>query len=469
MKYSLSGKIAFLFTVFTVVIVIFFSTVMVALIRHSLQVKKENEILQSIHTITVQLQKGEWDFSLPFYVLYTVFDTEKNILATNDPFIPLLKKTEPGKTKRFFEKQYFIDDDLNVLYAQSELLLTVNENTSKVYIQTALDMSQDTTDAFIASLPVFFVLCGIPLLCISWISAKLITARMLLPIQKITQEASDISSANLHLRLDETGAKDELAELSHTFNQLFARLENDFKRQQRFTSDVSHELKTPLAVILGYTDLLRRWGKNDSAVLDEAISALYDEGQSMKKLIDDLLFLSRTELPAVQYYTECINVKPLLEKIRNDIIVLCANVQVQLCCEDNARIYTNESALKQIIRILCDNALLYSTAPAYIYICFEDCKIGTEKQAHFIVADKGHGIPEESLPHIFDRFYRADESRNRLSGGSGLGLAIAQSLSHTLGALIRVESGKDIPIMYFKNIQDCSTETFSTVFYITFR
>ncbi len=296
-----------------------------------------------------------------------------------------------------------------------------------------MDMDLDDTDLMLQRMPFIFLLCSLPLLILSCITALLISAHILLPVKKIITQAREISSEHLDRRLDESGADDELKELARTFNALFARLEKDFERQKRFTSDAAHELKTPIAVITGYTDMLCRWGKDDPAVLNEALGVLRRESRSMASLTEDLLTLARAENSlSVKYEKATVPLRPFFDQIRKDFSVIAPEARITVQCGQQAVLQTNAEALKQVLRIIIRNSIAYSTPPADITVSFSDSTL--------TVSDKGRGIPEKDLPRIFDRFYRTDESRNRATGGSGLGLSIAKAVTEKMGASIRAES-----------------------------
>ncbi|MBO6100260.1 MAG: HAMP domain-containing protein [Spirochaetaceae bacterium] len=187
--------------------------------------------------------------------------------------------------KRLIEKNYYTDGDLNILY--------LSIPSGSLNIQTSLNMDVDSIDKLLTKLPKVMLFFAIPLLIISFLTAKFLSSRMLRPVADITRTANEISASQLDKRIPEPDSKDELQELAKTFNRLFARLQQDFERERRFTSDVSHELRTPLAVLLGHLDLLRRWGKTDTNVLDNSLETLYSETKSMQSLVENLLLLSR--------------------------------------------------------------------------------------------------------------------------------------------------------------------------------
>ena len=364
----------------------------------------------------------------PYYMSYAVFGTVNNeiiVLGTNDPYLPILPVTSAGKTERYFKKSYYVDGDLNILYTSMQV--------GNVFLQTSVNMDVDSVDSLLSKLPFIVLLSLVPILLVSFFTARFLSARMLKPVTDITKTANEISASNLDRRIPESDSKDEIHALARTFNSLFARLQADFDRERQFTSDVSHELRTPLAVLLGHVDLLRRWGKSDPKILDESLETLHSEIKSMQSLVENLLLLSRSErqAPAEKLI---IKMKLFLEKIIDDMHFVSPEVQFELVCPEDAVLLTNPDILTQILRILITNSIRYSPAPAFISLCYNSQK----KQLS--VLDKGHGISAEDLPHIFERLYRSDKSRNHKTGGSGLGLAIAKILVKNIDARIWAES-----------------------------
>lgn len=461
-RFSLSTQIAIAFGVLTFVIVVGFSVLVTTFLRTAVLSQKSNELIENSQRIVEELKKNEnysqmlsmidelgsntgvayqqfqdsFDLvdritrqaGLPYYVSYAVYYmTDKNpvYLGTNDPFLPLLAPADLTEPVRHYERNYYSDGDLNIL------CMTISAGI--MYIQTSVNMEGDSVDKLLLKLPIIVLFLSFPLMIISFFTAKYLAARMLRPVAEITRTANEISASNLDRRIPESNAKDEIHSLARTFNCLFMRLQTDFDRERRFTSDVSHELRTPLAVLSGHLDVLRRWGRNDPVVLTESLETLYRETQLMHALVENLLLLSRSERkePAEKLF---IKLYPLLKKIIDDMMIVTPDVQFELNCRADERLFTNPEILIQILRIIVSNSISYSKAPARIIFTYRP------DTRELITKDFGYGIEEKDLPHIFERLYRADESRNHKTGGSGLGLAIAQTLAGNIGATIRAES-----------------------------
>lgn len=267
------------------------------------------------------------------------------------------------------------------------------------------------------------------------ISSRILANRMTRPIQQMTRTMSDIQSSGQFKRLPlEEGSKDELKTMGQTFNRMMDLLESNFERQERFVSDASHELKTPLTIIESYASLLQRRGKERPEVFDEAVEAILSESVRMREMTEQLLLLAKQP--------EQWNVQ--LERV--DITRLAMDstrafreaYHREVRCVDPGPIWaiSDESKLKQLLFILLDNARKYSEDSIEVRL---EAK-GQECQIRIV--DTGIGMREDELEKVFDRFYRVDPARTRSLGasGSGLGLSLAKELAGAVGARIELSS-----------------------------
>ncbi|MDR1064811.1 MAG: HAMP domain-containing histidine kinase [Oscillospiraceae bacterium] len=254
-----------------------------------------------------------------------------------------------------------------------------------------------------------------------------------------------INAARLDTRIDIDGTQRELRELAAAINGMLDRVNEAYLAQVRFVSDASHELRTPIAVIQGYASMLDRWGKNDEKTLQESIDAIRAETDSMKALVEQLLFLARGENHTIQLEPSEFDLSELAEEITQEARLIDPAHEFRVSASP-VIISADRPLIKQAARILIDNAIKY-TDPGGLITVRASSDGG---YAALSVTDTGVGIPAELLPKIFDRFVRADESRARSSGGAGLGLAIAKWIVSRHGgymdALSRVGAGTRITI-----------------------
>ena len=279
------------------------------------------------------------------------------------------------------------------------------------------------------------------ILLIQYGAGKRRARRLLQPLENISRSARALSEA---ARLDpeklhqlesaiagvstltpearlRTGDK-ELQGLEKAINDLLARMHESYREQSRFVSDASHELRTPIAVIQGYADMLQRWGRSDEKVLDEGIDAIRTETAHMKTLVEQLLFLARGDNGRTRLTVEDMDLKAMMEELYEEYRMIHPDRQWRLDAPVSAPVRGDAALLKQAARILTDNAVRYTDKDAAITL-----RAGMKEQRPFFeVQDNGIGISREDLAHIFDRFFRSDPARNRATGGTGLGLAIAK-------------------------------------------
>lgn len=264
-----------------------------------------------------------------------------------------------------------------------------------------------------------------------------LTDKALAPVAAITRKARRISSSNLNERIDVLNHEDELGQLATVLNDLLNRLQQAFESQRQFMADAAHELNTPLAILRAHwEDELDNpqvpQGLKEKMVHDvETISR-------MNRLINNLLFLSRTESHGVRFDSSPLSLSKLVRDVLADAQVL-ATMKGQDLQADNLtkiEILGDRDRLYQLFFNLVDNAIKYSDPNGKIRVTLSS----DENNAIFSVRDNGPGIPADNLPHIFDRFYRVNKDRSRKTGGSGLGLAICRMIAEAHHGSIDAES-----------------------------
>jgi heavy metal sensor kinase len=262
--------------------------------------------------------------------------------------------------------------------------------------------------------------------------------RALQPVDAITRAAQSIGIENLSQRLEVPAAGDELQRLSETWNNMLERLEAAVKRLSQFTADASHELRTPITLIRATAELtLRR--ERSAETYREALRHIIDESDRTTRLIEDLLLLARADagLPALPL--DRVELTPLVRDVCEQGQLLAQARQLEISSEAPEQpvyVDANDPALRRLLLLLVDNAVKYTPAGGRITL-----SVGMEPSgATVTVRDTGIGIPDTALPHVFDRFYRVDESRNREAGGMGLGLSIAQWIAQRHHASLEAES-----------------------------
>ena len=261
--------------------------------------------------------------------------------------------------------------------------------------------------------------------------------RVLAPIRDIASMAETLSESNLSNRINIAGTKNELKDLASVINRMLDRIERSYNSQKQFVSDASHELRTPISVIRGYTDMLKRWGKDDPEVLDEGITAISQETEGMKDLVESLLFLARHDKKTLMMEVSAFDVSDMISEIQKEETMVHTGYQFVMEQAESTVIKADRNMMKQVVRILCDNAVKYSEPGSRVTL---SCVRGDDGMCCISVKDEGQGISEEDLPRIFDRFYRSDKARKSDTGGHGLGLSIARIIVIAHNGKIRVRS-----------------------------
>ena len=232
----------------------------------------------------------------------------------------------------------------------------------------------------------------------------------------------------------------ELEGLETAVNKLMARMRESYRQQARFVSDASHELRTPIAVIKGYADLLDRWGKTDEKILEESIQAIKDESENMQHLVEQLLFLARGDSGRTPLNVSEFDLSDMMKEVWEESSMIDKDHDYKFESGGSVMVRGDISLIKQAARILIENASKYTPEGGEIVLK----SLISDGHPAFSVQDSGIGISENDLQHIFERFYRADDSRSKQTGGSGLGLAIAKWIIERHGGRFEIISRKDI-------------------------
>ncbi|MFT4398643.1 sensor histidine kinase [Bacillus sp. SW14] len=263
------------------------------------------------------------------------------------------------------------------------------------------------------------------------------------PLSQMVHMMGKINAGNLNKRLPVYRKQMEIDTLAISFNRMLERIETSFKaekeakeRIRRFISDASHELRTPLTSIHGFIEVLLRGAALQPEQRERALNSMYEESKRATRLIEDLLFLAKIDrVPGFEMKRG--DLDSLIREMEPQLSLLVKKRKLQLLLEDHAEAVFDGDKMKQVILNLVYNAVQYTDQKTgAITISLQKNDDGVM----LMIADNGTGIAQEHLPHLFDRFYRADPSRSRKYGGSGLGLAITKSIIDSHNGTIDVKS-----------------------------
>lgn len=296
------------------------------------------------------------------------------------------------------------------------------------------------------------LLAMIPIAISSAVLGKIVT----LPITNLTKTMTRIQRNGQFEKLPVTSeSHDELSQMGNTFNEMISMLEENYSKQEEFVSNASHELKTPLTVIGSYAKLLERQGMQDEKIAKEGLAAIKAESDRMKALIEQLLHIARRSEAQLELAE-----KDIINVLEETVSAMKRSYErdFQLVAKETILEETTDVAkLKQLLYILLDNAQKYSDGRIEV-IARKNGKTVIQ------IRDYGIGIPKESLPYVFDRFYRVDKARSRETGGFGLGLSLAKQLADSLRIELEIESveqlGTTISLIFSSdfNVSDLQSE-----------
>jgi len=324
----------------------------------------------------------------------------------------------------------FLDPAANIaVRIYSQPVYDNNQLVAIVQVAQSLDDIQNTLQRLLVTL-----LVSVPILVIiAGVSGYFLAARALAPIDQITSTTRRISGEDLSARLNIPVTNDEVGRLTQTLNDMLARLDDSFQRERQFTNDASHELRTPLTAmqaILGVIREKRRTPKEYEQALDD----LNEETDRLRTLVENLMRLARGEKRSNNLH-EMIDISTLISDVADSLRPLAEIKNLILACDvpEHLKILGDSDELIRLFVNLLDNAIKY-TEHGKISITAQK----NAKEIAINIEDTGIGISPEHLPHIFDRFYRVEESR--VTRGAGLGLAIAQEIAIAHNGIIEAHS-----------------------------
>ena len=308
------------------------------------------------------------------------------------------------------------------------------------------EMFQEFTEN---SLPIliFTLILG---LALSGIGAMYVSKNFIKRLRRLTTTMNEIKEKGINKRAEISDLNDEVDKVNIVFNSMMDELEEAFHEQSRFVSDASHELKTPLTALHGHLSMLKRWGKNDKERLEKSLDICLKEVERLKKLVNDMLLLSKAEKSVVDLNkVDKIDPVILVDEVIEQYRFLNPNVTYIVNVDENIRIKVEPNDFKQLLIIFVDNSIKYNNKENV------EISISIRKEASAIkleVKDNGIGIPKNEIDNVKKRFYKVDKSRVN-NNSFGIGLSIANRIVSNYNSKIYIESELDkytIISVYFK-------------------
>jgi two-component system, OmpR family, heavy metal sensor histidine kinase CusS len=332
------------------------------------------------------------------------------------------------------DKQHFF----NSLIDQQRLRLgqfPVRNDEGKVIGQLTVGISQQESYYVLNNLLFTLGVSFLLLLLVLYIVIYLTASKAIAPVQQLIRAASSINDSNINTRLPLPANEDELYQLAKTINELLSRIETRIQQQKQFTADASHEIRTPLSAIRGTLEVLLR-KRREPEQYEERIKDVIIQTDRLNQLLDQLLQLARVESGSIVTKKHPISLRQLIEDVSKNWqkIAGVKNIRLQLTITGNSQVMADPFYLDIIVDNLLGNAIKYGHENGNIYCAWD------ETNKILSITDDGPGIAAEELPFLFNRFYRADDSRSSQIPGSGLGLSIVKKLADLLQIAITVRS-----------------------------
>lgn len=398
-----------------------------------------------------------------------LLDKNGKILASSDgsllnqPF-PYLGKgffqsVQPGASKSFsvHPPDDATSDGLLLSMQPSANCLSSQRLPAYIALVTSYNDEQATLSTILLMLGITSAfMIGMGALIISFF-----TGIMFKPLSQVTRATRALALGDLEQRVPLSRSNDEIAELAASFNQMANRIQQMFtaqqaseRRAQRFVSDASHELRTPITSLRGFTEVLIRGGKDDPETIQRVLSLMKNEAERMTDLVNDLLTLARLDEGNIPVPADIDLIDVAIESLqeaKQQAPTEC-KLALELTGQDQLKIHANGAQIKQMLLMLLNNALKYGYPSSQKKVLLQLSKKAQHIQLQVI--DYGEGIAEDDLPHIFERFYRGHNAFNRSTPvpGTGLGLPIALAIAQA----------------YQGSITACSTPRQETIFTISF-
>lgn len=294
--------------------------------------------------------------------------------------------------------------------------------------QTFFEVVDEFREIFVVGIPLIIILV--------FVGGRFLARRAMRPVVMTAEAADKITLTNLGERLTQYNKNDEFGILVKTLNKMIVRLEQGIKRIQQFTQDAAHELRTPLTILRGELELLYQQTKIP-ANIRSTLQRTLDRTISLNKIVEDLMLLAQSDSGRYPLDKKIFQLDQVMKETVEDVKILAENrpIEVNLVHCDQVEFLGDEQLIRRLLLNLSDNALKYTEQGQIDFSLKAQNEIVEIK-----ISDTGIGIPEENLPHIFDRFYRVEKARTRDSGGSGLGLSISKWIVEAHNGKIKIES-----------------------------
>lgn len=332
-------------------------------------------------------------------------------------------------------KTSFYNTTINTQKIRQGQFPIINKNKKTIGYLT-IGVSQEESSSVLHNLFIVLSFTYLILVFVLYLIMYYVASKAIKPVQKLIQSASQINESNISSRLPLPNNKDEIYKLATTFNDLLNRIENSIEQQKQFTADASHEMRTPLTIIKGTLEVLLRKERTPEHY-EQKINEVISQTDRLSYLFDQLLQLARAESNNTIIKKEKIILKEKIDHLINGGDLLLNKNQIKYNIPTNCVVFADAALLDRILENIISNAIKYNTPNGNI--TFE----WNEKSNSLLIKDEGIGISKDQQPYLFNRFYRADNSRSSETKGNGLGLSIVKKLCELQHIKISVESAEN--------------------------
>ena len=359
---------------------------------------------------------------------------------SQEEYKKLFKENEDGENYKIVEES---DDNINMVKFTK---IGVPQTLGLLQISTSIN----PINIMLLKQIYFYIFASIVIIIIGVLIGKSVLIHTLKPLYNLTNTLDKVTVGQLNMRLPVDNGQFEIDSLSGAFNGMFERIENSFAKEQyikdkmqRFISDASHEMRTPLTSIHGFVEVLLRGSAKNEKQLDLALNSILTESERLTKLVNELLMLTKLD-QQIKLEMKNENIKDIIEEVYPQLQILAGRRKINLNLEDNLLVKANVNQIKQIIYNLVQNAIQHTDEKGgVINISVNSIDKASRSFLVLRIKDNGTGIPEEDLKVIFDRFFRSEVHRSRKHGGYGLGLSIVKSIVDAHLGEIQVQSKLD--------------------------
>lgn len=427
MRLTIKRRIMLLYTMLTTILLAILLPIVYGTVSASLHLDMQSRLSSAIAQVLIAVDDQDEKFvlndqvNLPDYISMCVVDDSGKVIFS----------TTGGE----WLQNAPVDKSGNTVY-RNETFAILKESF-KIEQSTVTAFAAISSDYALQSLNTLKLLLLVltPIyLALSVAGAYILARKSIRPITEITKAAETISAGDLSKRITGITTKDEVQELADTFNIMLNRLQESFHRERQFTSDASHELRTPVAVISACAEDLTGSVKDSES--RQSLEAIQKESARMNKIISQLLLLTCGYEGRYHVERETLEFHEVVGSVMDELSEMAADSQIQLFNQvpEDSVIYADQSLMTQLLINLIGNSIKYGVQGGKVIVRASN----SEETCTFTVLDNGIGIKADELEHIFERFYRADKARDR--SGSGLGLSIVKWIVELHNGEISVSS-----------------------------